>query len=231
MAMIRDKFLRLKDDIASLCGKIGRNPSEITLIGVTKFATADHIKEAVEAGLEHIGENKVQVAKEKFPTLDQWGLNVTKHMIGHLQSNKAKHALELFDFIHSVDSLKLAEEIDKQALKLNKKAKILIQVSTSGEEQKFGIDPDAVFAIVEGARALKNVETYGLMTIAPLTQDEAIVRQCFRDLRVLKENIEKNYPKTSAFSMQYLSMGMTQDYKIALEEGSNMLRIGSAIFA
>lgn len=228
--MIRDNVWQLKDQIAQICQRIGRRAEEITLVGVTKFAESVAIKEALDAGITHIGENRVQEGQRKFPELDQMGAKATKHLIGHLQTNKAKHAVELFDVIQSVDSLKLASEIQKQAEKINKPIDILIQVSTSGEEQKFGIGPAETMKLVDEIAKMKNISIKGLMTIAPLTEDKTVVRQCFKDLRLIRDAIQKHYPESDKVQMKYLSMGMSQDFEIALEEGANMLRIGSAIF-
>jgi pyridoxal phosphate enzyme (YggS family) len=228
--MIRDNVWRLKEQIAVVCQRIGRRADEITLVGVTKFAEAPAIKEAIEAGIVHIGENRVQEGQRKFPQLDQMGVKVTKHLIGHLQTNKAKHAVEFFDVVESVDSLKLALELQKQAEKLNKQLEIFVQVSTSGEEQKFGIEAEQTVTLIDDIAKQKNISIKGLMTIAPLTDNKDVVRQCFKDLRVIRDQIQKNYPESDKVQMKYLSMGMSQDFEIALEEGANMLRIGSAIF-
>jgi len=229
--MIKDNLSKVQEHIASICNRLGCDPNDITLIGVTKFAEMAQIKEAVEAGLKHIGENKVQEAQKKFPELQESGLDVTRHMIGHLQTNKVKGALDSFDLIQSVDSLKLAHEINKQAEKSQKKIDILIQVNTSGEEQKFGIASSYLMGLIEKIQSFKHIHISGLMTIAPLTDDTVVVSSCFKKLRVLKEKAEIRFEKQDNVQMKYLSMGMTDDYELALEEGANMLRIGRAIFA
>ncbi len=229
--MIRDNLKHVEDSIAAICRRLGRKFEDIVLIGVTKYAEPANIREGVEAGLRHIGENKVQEAQRKFPVLDELGVKVTRHMIGHLQTNKAKLALEFFDLIQSVDSLKLAQEITKHAGKSGKNADILIQVNTAGEEQKFGTAKNQAVSLVEEVSKLPGVRIQGLMAIAPLTDDKNIVRECFRGLRTLSEDFSKKYAGSKNVEMKYLSMGMTDDYEIALEEGSNMLRIGRAIFA
>ncbi len=228
--MIRDNLSALKVKIASICKRVGRNPDEVTLIGVTKYSEIDQIKEAIDAGLKDIGENRVQEGQRKFPVLDAMHVKVKKHLIGHLQTNKVKNVLPLFDLIHSVESEKLADEIDKQAAKLNKPAHVLIQVSTSGEEQKFGIDPKDVDGLLQHISQLRHVRVEGLMTMAPLTEDKEVIRQCFKDLRLLRDELQKKYVGSDKIFLKYLSMGMSQDFEIALEEGANMLRIGSAIF-
>jgi pyridoxal phosphate enzyme (YggS family) len=226
--MIRDNLRAVEERISSVCKRLGRNPQEIVLIGVTKYADIAQIKEALQAGLTHIAENKVQQAQERLPALDGVIPNLTKHMIGHLQSNKAKQALQLFDLIHSVDNLKLAQEIDKQAQKLNKEAQILVQVNTSGEKSKSGAESAQAVSLVQQISVLPHVKVLGLMTMAPLTEDQNIVRQAFRELKKIFDQIATM--SLSRVEMRYLSMGMSQDYEIALEEGANMIRIGSAIF-
>ena len=228
--MIRDNIVTIEQNIASICKRLNRNPQEIAIVGVTKYGDASKIKEAVEAGVKHIGENRVQDALEKFPVLDGLKVKVTKHLIGHLQANKAKYAVQLFDMIQSVDSFKLAQEIDRQASKNNRVMNILAQINTSGEAQKFGAEKSDGLALVEQAAALKNLRILGLMTIGPMTEDKSVVRQCFRDLRAIYDEISKKFSGSEKIKMQYLSMGMTDDYEIALEEGSNMVRIGRAIF-
>jgi len=228
--MIHDQLSRIEAQIATICRNLGRDPEEIALVGVSKYADSRQIKEAVGAGLTHIGENKVQEAAKKFSVLEEVGKEVTRHMIGHLQTNKVKQALLTFDMIQSVDSLKLATEIDKQAHKLDRVVDILIQVNTSGEEQKYGLSPQETAALIEQIINLKHIRVLGLMTIAPLTDDEGVIRRSFQDLKSLSDQIKDKFSADNV-SMKYLSMGMTNDFKIALEEGSNMLRIGRAIFS
>jgi len=228
--MIRDNIKYIFGQIEAVCQRVGRDPGEITLIGVTKYADVPLIQEAIQAGLTHFGENKVQEAKKKFSCLEVADAPLTRHMIGHLQTNKVKTALGVFDLIQSVDSLKLAETIEHEGAKLNKVANILIQVNTAGEEQKFGMAPQEVAALVESVSRFTHIHLMGLMTIAPWTEDKDIVRQCFRDLRLMRDQISERFGGFSSVDMTYLSMGMTDDFEIALEEGSNMIRIGRAIF-
>ncbi|MBF0484098.1 MAG: YggS family pyridoxal phosphate-dependent enzyme [Candidatus Omnitrophica bacterium] len=231
-AMISDNFSKIKQNIQVVCRRVDRDPNDVILVGASKYADAGMIKEAVNAGLKVIGENRVQDALEKFEVLDQEGIKVVKHLIGHLQSNKVKLAVENFDLIQSVDSLKLAHEIDKHAQRLNKVMDILVQVNTSGEKQKFGTDKSTVFELVKQIAGLSHIRVQGLMTMGPLveTEDREIVRQCFRQLKDISETIRRElsiYPK---IEMKYLSMGMSGDYDIALEEGANMIRIGRVLF-
>ena len=227
MAMVKDNISQTLSDISLICQRLGRNPEDITLVCVTKFATVSMIEEALQSGIAHIGENKVQEALKKYSALKT---KVTRHMIGHLQTNKVKDALDIFDVIQSVDSLKLAQELDKQAVKLNKTTDILIQVNTSNEGQKSGVGPDETLSLIEGILKLTHVRILGLMTMAMLTKDEQAIRGCFKELRALKVEADKKFEGAPRFSMQYLSMGMSGDYTIAIEEGANMVRVGTAIF-
>ena len=228
--MIKENVARVKDQVVAICRRLGRNPSEITIIGVTKYADPPQVAEAISAGIAIIGENRVQEAEWKFPVLDTLVSGVRKHLIGHLQTNKVKQALKYFDLIQSVDSLKLALEIEKQCDKLNRGMDILVQVSTSGEEQKFGVEHLQATLLVEEIANLPHIFIKGLMTMAPLTEDKQVVRKTFADLRILRDQIKEKFPNSEKVQMKYLSMGMSSDYEIALEEGSNMVRIGSAIF-
>lgn len=228
--MIKDRLAKVHKDIEAVCKRIGRNPKEIILVGATKYADAAQIKEAVAAGLKHIGENRVQDALEKFAILDQEHIHATRHMLGHLQTNKAGDAVEIFDLIQSVDSIRLTDEIEKHAVKFNKMVEILVEVNTSGEEQKFGVLEAEVLPLIEEISRCEHIRLSGLMTLAPYTPDKGIIRKCFRDLRELFDAVEDEYATHPRVAMKYLSMGMTEDYAIAIEEGSNMVRIGRAIF-
>ena len=228
MAMIKDNVARIRGQIASICQRIGRNPDEITLVAATKYADAAQIKEAIEAGITDIGENKVQEAQEKFSRLGEAGGR--RHMIGHLQTNKVKLALQLFDIIQSVDSLKLAQEIDSQAAKLKAQVKIFIEVNTSGEEQKFGVEPKNTIALIKAIGELSRIEVCGLMTMAPFVEDSQIIRRCFSTLRQMRDQVNEAFGSHPWVKMDFLSMGMSEDFEIAIEEGSNMVRIGRAIF-
>ena len=221
--MIAQNLARLKAKIEDSCKKAGRNPAEIKLIAVSKYFGLDAILEAKSLGLTDFGENRPQELSLKFEKL---GDSVTWHLIGTLQKNKVKYAVKTGEFIHSVDSVDLAEEINKHAEKLGKVQKILIEVKTSEEETKSGLTAeDEVFNLVKKCTELKNIKLVGLMTMAPLTDNEMIIRKSFRDLRNLKDEINNK-----GYSLTELSMGMTSDFEIAIEEGATMLRIGSAIF-
>jgi len=222
--MITENIKHVLEKIDRKCAEFGRNSKEIKLIAVSKNFSTDDINAAFEGGLKHFGENKAQELNTKFEVL---GDKVTWHFIGHLQKNKVKFAVRSAEYIHSVDSLSLADEINKKAEQLNKVQKILLQVKTSEEETKSGIkSEDEVFSLAKSCIELKNVELIGLMTIAPFTDDEEEIRKSFRYLRKLRDEFNQRGFK----NIKELSMGMTSDYEIAIEEGATWLRIGTAIF-
>lgn len=198
--------------------KIKAKAKTATIIAVTKNVPLDAIVEAVKAGITDIGENRIQEAALKLPNLKKQYPDLKFHMIGHLQTNKVKTALELFDVIQSVDSLHLAEEISKRA---KKPVEIMIEVNTSGEASKYGVTPEKTLELVQQVFHLPNLKVTGLMTIGPLTDDKEKVRAAFRMLRELK--VKSGLP--------HLSMGMSDDYPLAIEEGSDIIRIGRALFA
>jgi len=221
--MIAENIKHLRERIAAKCADFERNPQEIRLIAVSKFFGVDAINEANSLGVTDFGENKAQELRDKYEIL---GDKVNWHFIGTLQRNKVKYAVKAATYIHSVDSASLADEINKEAKKLNKVQKILLEVKTSSEETKSGLsDDEDVLKLVTHCSNLANVELVGLMTMAAFMEDEKIIRKSFADLRNLKDKINKN-----GFDLSELSMGMTNDYEIAIEEGATMLRIGSAIF-
>lgn len=221
--MIAENLARLRDNIARKCLEVGRNPDEIKLIAVSKYFGVDSILEANSLGVTDFGENRAQELMLKYEKI---GDRVVWHFIGTLQKNKVKYAVKAAEYIHSLDSIELLEEINKRASSLNKIQKILLEVKTSYEETKSGLtNEEEIFKIAELTKNYTNVDLVGLMTIAPLTDDENIIRKSFRDLRILKDKMNN-----SGINITELSMGMTSDYEIAIEEGSTMLRIGSAIF-
>jgi pyridoxal phosphate enzyme (YggS family) len=213
------------DRIAAAAKRAGRDPSAVKLVVVTKTVSSERIREAVEAGAATLGENRVQEAKEKIEFL---GPIASWHLIGHLQTNKAKYAVKLFDLIHSVDSLELAKELDRQAAKIGKKQDVLVEVNVGGEENKAGTTRTDAPALVREAAKLKNISIRGLMTIPPFLDDPEHVRPYFRTLRELAESIAKE--NISGASMHELSMGMSGDFEVAIEEGATMVRVGTAIF-
>ncbi len=241
MTTIKENIFRVRAEIARICQKVRRDPREITLVAVTKFAPLEAIQEAIDCGITDIAENKVQEGLKKYPSLKSSDPQrpCKRHLIGHLQTNKVKDALKIFDLIQSMDSLKLAQEIDQQALyhygagqaqKLNRRIEILVQVNISGEEQKFGLGKSEARDLVGKILELENIHILGLMTMAPLTDDQKIMRECFKGLRELKDEVIRDFKGNPNMDMKFLSMGMSGDYSIALEEGANMIRIGRAIF-
>jgi PLP dependent protein len=224
--MIRENLQSITQRIARSCEKSGVSPDSVRLIAVTKEADIALIEEALACGVKEIGENRVQEALKKHAII---GDKAVWHLIGHLQTNKVKEAVKIFSLIHSVDSLKLAREIDKEAAKIGKVQDVLIQVNTSGEESKFGIKPVEAPALIKEIAALKNVRVMGLMTIAPEAVDPEAVRPYFSALKVSLG--ELNSLRITDDRLATLSMGMTNDFEIAIEEGANLVRIGRAIFS
>lgn len=223
--MISDNLKSVTQRIARCCEKIGRPESDVTLVCVTKEASIDQIGGLLGLGVKIIGENRVQDALDKYRII---GNKAIWHLIGHLQTNKVKDAVKIFSLIHSVDSLKLAAEIDKEAGRLGKKQDILIQVNTSGESSKFGIKPDYLVDFLEKTVLYPNINIMGLMTIAPEVDDPEKVRPYFRALKELQKRM--NAMLDTQYPVQILSMGMSGDFEVAIEEGSTMVRIGRALF-
>ena len=221
--MIAENIKHLNERIAAKCLEFKRNPEEIRLIAVSKFFGIDAINETRRLGIADFGENKAQELRDKYEILDD---KVTWHFIGTLQRNKVKYAVRAASYIHSVDSQILADEVNKEARKLNKVQNILLEVNTSSEESKSGLtEKEEVINLVKHCSSLQNIKLIGLMTMAPFTDDTKIIRKSFADLRNLKDEINQ-----IEFDLKELSMGMTNDFEIAIEEGATMLRIGSAIF-
>jgi PLP dependent protein len=220
-----ENFKAVQNRIAAAARRAGRDPSAIRLVTVTKTVDPDRIREAAAAGALVLGENRVQEAKEKIETL---GGIASWHLIGHLQTNKAKYAVKLFDLIHSVDNLELAKEIDKQAAKNRKVQDVLIEVSIAGEAAKAGVSIGDAVRLVREAAGLKNIRVLGLMTMPPLSNDPEDSRPYFRKLRDLAGAVRKE--GITGISMNELSMGMSGDFEVAIEEGATLVRVGSAIF-
>lgn len=230
--MIKDNLSKVQQRILAACSKINQSPDSITIIAVSKGRSVEEIRQAVEAGVTHIGENRIQEAILKFNNLKPNTHNLTPnkwHMVGHLQTNKCKEAVKIFDLIHSVDSLHLAVEIDKQAARINKIQDVLLEIKTSPEAAKFGIKPEDAIEVTKRTTELKNINIKGLMTIAPMFNDPEKTRPIFRMLRQLRDEI--NSLHVTRYALQVLSMGMTDDFEVAIEEGSTMIRLGRAIFS
>jgi len=239
MSKISERIERLKDTIKSTCARVGRDPREIKLVVVTKAATIEGIKEVIRTGLTDLGENRVQQLRKVSAQIAEFlkdgegdsalAEKVNWHMLGHLQRNKVRHVLPIASLIHSVDTLRLAEEIDASAAKLNLHPKVLLQTNTSNEPQKYGVPVGATTHLAEQIETLPNLKLIGLMTMAPLTRNKDIVRACFARARELF--VEMRGEKIVGGQFAELSMGMSSDYELAIEEGATILRIGSAIFA
>lgn len=223
--MIRENLRAVEKRMTDACGRADRNPGEVTLIAVSKTKPLAMIKEAYEAGIRDFGENKVQELMEKIPELPA---DVRWHMIGHLQRNKVKYIVGKVALIHSVDSLRLAEEISREAVKNNVTADILIEINVADEETKFGTSVSELGILVESIAKLPGIRIKGLMTIAPFTEDQEQNRQYFRKLKQLSVDIEGKC--IDNVCMDVLSMGMTGDYSVAIEEGATCVRIGTGIF-
>ena len=221
--MISDRLKYVEEIIEKKCSECGRNRSDIVLIAVSKTQPIDVLLQAVDAGIRNFGENKAKELQNKSESISgdfKW------HFIGHLQTNKVKYIIKASEYIHSVDSIKLAEEINIKAEALDKKQKILLEVKTSNETAKLGLEnEDEIYKTVEFCKTAGNLNLAGLMTMAPYTNEKSIIRNCFIKLREIKEKLNK-----SGFDLSELSMGMTNDYELAIEEGATMLRIGTAIF-
>ncbi len=223
---MRQRLEDIRGRIRRAAESCNRDPDSIRLVAVSKTVPAETVKDAIEAGATILGENYVQEAREKFDKLVHYP--VSWHFIGHLQSNKAKYAVRLFDLIHSVDSLKLARALDKEAQKVEKIQLILVQVNISGEDTKSGISAEEIPGLISEISQLKNLSIKGLMTMPPYFYQPEKVRPYFAALRELRDRLkEQAVPNVS---MDELSMGMTGDFEVAVTEGATLVRIGTAIF-
>ena len=225
MSVIGDNIREIRENIAEAALRSGREPSEVRLMAVTKTVDDDRILEAIEAGVDIMGENYIQEAKRKIEMKD---VDVKWHMIGHLQSNKAKYAVRLFDMIHSVDRMKLAMELDRRSATAGRVTDILIEVNVSGEESKNGISANEAPDLISQISLLDNLSIRGLMTMPPWFDDPEDARPFFVALRELRDKIIAEDIK--GVEMRELSMGMSGDYRVAVEEGATIVRIGTAIF-
>ncbi len=222
---IHENCEKIKDRIRTAAQRSGKNPEEIRVVAVSKTVDAARITKALECGITDLGENRVQELCEKF---DSISMKCKWHLIGHLQTNKVKYILEKVAIIHSLDRLELAKEIQKRAEKTGRIVEALVQVNIAAEDSKFGISPENALGLIKELSIMGNIKVKGLMTMAPLVENPEDVRWVFAGLRKLlidigKENIDN-------IDMEYLSMGMSNDFEIAIEEGSNIVRIGTAIF-
>lgn len=229
--MIKENILKAEQRIRAACSRAGRDFSAVTIVAVSKGRPPEEISAALAAGITDIGENRVQEAALKYKKLITYNselITIKWHMVGHLQTNKVKDAVKIFDLIHSLDSVRLAEEIDKQAARLNKIQDVLMEVKTSPEAAKSGIKPDQAARVIKEISGLKNIRMRGLMTIAPAVSNPEDARPYFRMLREAKDRI--NNLRLMTYDLQLLSMGMSDDFAVAVEEGATMVRLGRAIF-
>ncbi|WP_096225556.1 YggS family pyridoxal phosphate-dependent enzyme [Geobacillus sp. FJAT-46040] len=218
---VRDNLAAIRREIEAACARVGRDPAGVRIVAVTKYVDAERAMEVLDAGIADLGENRSDQLIEKHARI---GNQATWHFIGTLQSRKVKDIIDKVDYIHSLDRLSLAKEIEKRAVR---PVKCFVQVNVSGEVTKHGLAPEETIPFIEQLRAFSRIEVVGLMTMAPHTDDEAVLRACFRQLRMLKEHVQ-------ALGMAHapcteLSMGMSNDYTIAIEEGATFVRIGSAL--
>jgi pyridoxal phosphate enzyme (YggS family) len=218
---VRDNLAIIRENIEAACQRAGRDPADIRIVAVTKYVSVERAREALEAGITDLGENRDDGLLQKYSVL---GDKPTWHFIGTLQSRKVKNIIDKVDYIHSLDRMSLAKEIEKRA---TKPVKCFVQVNVSGEATKHGLAVEEVIPFIEQLRDFSNIKVVGLMTMAPYTDDEAVLRACFRQLKLLQENVQAlriaNAPCTE------LSMGMSNDYVIAIEEGATFIRLGTSL--
>jgi pyridoxal phosphate enzyme (YggS family) len=239
MPKISERIKRVEDNVHAACARAGREPNEVRLVVVTKSATMDAVKEVIDLGFTDLGENRVQQLKKVSAQVAEFlqgpdgdsdpPPKVRWHMIGHLQRNKVRQVLPIASLIHSVDTLRLAEEINTAAARLNLRPRVLLQINASDEPQKYGVPVGAATHLAEQIETLSHLQLAGLMMMAPLTHNKDVVRACF--VRTRELFIEMRGEKIVGPQFTELSMGMSSDYEIAVEEGATILRIGSAIFA
>lgn len=222
---IVSNIMGIRQRMTAAAERCGRNQEDIKLMAVSKTVPPERVQQAIKAGITWFGENYVQEAREKIPAVGQ---NVSWHMIGHLQTNKVKYVVHLFDWIHSVDRIELARELDKRAAQNQRTLKVLIEVNVSGEVSKSGAEPSRVLELVRQISVMPNLNVQGLMTMPPFFENPEEARPYFVALRRLRDKIEgENIP---GVQMKELSMGMTGDFEVAIEEGATIIRVGRAIF-
>jgi len=226
---IDSRIQQVRNRIEATCARIQRNPASVNIVAVTKTFPRDLVRKACALGFSSIGENRIQESIEKYEDgwLQQSYPGVKLHMIGHLQSNKVRKAAILFDSIDSVDSVNLAEKISQHSREVNKNMRILLEVNTSGEPQKYGLDETQVLDVAQNIKDLKNIELAGLMTVGPNIDDPTTIRKSFVQLRTLFETIGANL---NSDKWRVLSMGMSNDFEIAIEEGATEIRLGSILW-
>ncbi|MCX7982635.1 MAG: YggS family pyridoxal phosphate-dependent enzyme [Syntrophales bacterium] len=222
---IKENVAQIRKRICEAACRAGRDPGEVKLMAVTKTVSPDRVLEAIEAGVDLLGESYVQEARAKISSLGRvrpW------HLVGHLQTNKAKYAVAMFDMIHSIDRIEIAQALHERCLKEGRKLDVLIEVNVSGEVTKWGVSPDGLIKLIKDVSHLKTLSVKGLMTMAPWFQDPEKARPIFATLRCLSEQVDKE--NIEGVEMKELSMGMSDDFEVAVEEGATIVRIGRAIF-
>ncbi|NLJ58069.1 MAG: YggS family pyridoxal phosphate-dependent enzyme [Tissierellia bacterium] len=223
---IKENIDSILNKVEKAAKKVGRDPADIMVVAVSKTVDSNRALKAVESGIVNLGENRVQELIKKYDSLTD--TDVKWHMIGHLQRNKVKYIIDKVEMIHSVESLKLAKEINKRASQNNLLAKVLVELNIGGEESKFGISEESIYEFLESMEEFENIKVMGLMTVAPFCEDPEDVRWVFKKMKNIFDKVSvMNFKNTE---MKYLSMGMTNDFEIAIEEGSNIIRVGTAIF-
>ncbi len=224
--LYRDNLIRVKEEIDSICQKMGRSSAPV-IVAVSKNRTPEEVKKLLDLGIKDFGENRVQEFLDKVPYLPDF---IRWHFVGHLQRNKVKYLLRLpgLKLIHSVDSLRLARKISQEGKKQDRVISVLLQVNLAGEESKFGFSENQLYRIIPELKELPYIEYQGLMTMTPLVEDAEAVRPVFQRLRQLRDMMAED--KGENFPMRELSMGMTQDYLVAVEEGATIIRLGRAVF-
>ncbi len=225
MDYLKKNLERINNRIKEACERSNRNIDEVTLIGVTKTRDEDSINYSIDCGIKHIGENKVQEITKKYDKIKE---GVKWHLIGHLQTNKVKYIIDKVDLIHSVDSVKLAKEIQKRAEANNIVMEVLIQINIADEQSKFGVKKQDLDSILVEISKLKNIKVMGLMNIAPFYDDIEDARLDFKEMKRIFDSLKQN--SYDNVEMQYLSMGMTGDFEVAIEEGANLIRVGTGIY-
>jgi len=223
MVSVADNLARVREQLAEAAAKNGRDPGEIELVAITKTHPAEKVREAIEAGQTLFGESRVQEARAKIPELPS---KLRWHFVGHLQKNKIRHALPLFEMIHSVDSFGLAQDMNRIAEEEGMHSRVLLEVNVAGEGSKFGFAPDKLREQMEELLALPRLSIEGLMCLPPLAEEAEASRKYFVQLRELRDSLEKELD----LKLPQLSMGMTQDFPTAVEEGATLVRVGTAIF-
>lgn len=223
MSAIKSRIAEVKEKIRLAAQRVGRPPEDIRLVAVSKTVGLNGVREAIDSGADILGESRIQEARDKIQTLGREGIKW--HLIGHLQKNKVKYIFGLFDLVHSVDSLELAEEIDHRGGLLNRSMEILVQVNIAHDPAKFGADPEKALELVKKISQLKNLSVRGLMAIPAYSEDPHESRPHYKALRELRDWLAKQ-----GFDLPEISMGMSHDFEVAVEEGATLVRVGSAIF-